>query len=363
MNLASRQPPDRLPVIADARRALLLEAREARPGDAIEAWIASSWQRCLARGQRPQDAVGFDLVGRAALRGNAEANRVLCQAARPVLADLDRAIAPIRYFSLLTDARGLVVAVGATADASVPAVHAIARPGVDLSERSVGTTAISAALGECHPVWLHRGEHFFEATSVYSCAGAPVVGPDGQLAGMLDITGVLAEERPALRHLAAQMAQRIEANLLRALPRQRLLRVQWPGADTPEGAGLMAVDAEGRIVGADRAARAMLSLRWGGPAAGFGPLDACFATPTGRLLGLRGDAPALAVPLWSGLQALVAAVDTAAGPGTPARWREAEARLIREAIDAAHGNVARAATQLGISRATMYRRLGALRRR
>jgi transcriptional regulator of acetoin/glycerol metabolism len=363
MNLAARQPPDRLPVIAHARRALLHEARDGGPGGAIEAWIASSWQRCLARGQRPQDSIGFDLVGRSVLRSSSEANRALCQAARPVLADLDRAIAPTRYFCLLTDAQGIVVAVGATADASVPAVHAIARPGVDLSERSVGTTAISAALGECHPVWLHRGEHFFEATSVYSCAGAPVVGPDGQLAGMLDITGVLAEERPALRHLAAQMAQRIEGALLLALPHRQLLRVQWPGADTPAGAGLLAVDAEGGIVGADRTARAMLALRWGGRTEGFGPLDACFATPTGRLLGLRGDTPALAVPLWSGLQALVAAVDAKPGTPSPARWREAEARLIRDAIAAAQGNVARAAEQLGISRATLYRRLGSLRRR
>lgn len=363
MNLAPRQPADRLSAIADARRALLQDAREGRADDGIEAWIASSWQRCLARGQRPQDALGFDLVGRAALRSHAEAGRALCQAARPVLADLDRAIAPTRYFSLLTDAQGVVVAVGDTADAAVPAVHAIARPGVDLSERSVGTTAISAALGERHPVWLHRGEHFFEATSVYSCAGAPIVGPDGRLAGMLDVTGVLADERPALRHLAAQMAQRIEAALLLALPHRHLLRVQWPGADSSEGAGLLAVDADGQIVGADRSARAMLSLRWSGPAQGFGPLDACFATPTGRLLGLRADAPAQAVPLWSGLHALVAAVDTRPGEASPARWREAEARLIREAISAAHGNVARAAERLGISRATMYRRLGSLRRR
>ncbi|HVK32443.1 MAG TPA: helix-turn-helix domain-containing protein [Burkholderiaceae bacterium] len=363
MTPAPCQPPDRLPVIAQARRALLDEARAAGTEDAIETWIASSWQRCLARGQRPHDAVGFDLVSRSALRSSADTNRALGQAARPVLADLDRAIAPTRYFSLLTDARGIVVSVGATADAAVPAVHAIARPGVDLSEHSVGTTAISAALGERHPVWLHRGEHFFEATSVYSCAGAPIFGPDGQLAGMLDVTGVLADERPALRHLTAQMAQRIEAGLLLALPRRHLLRVQWPGADTPAGAGLLAVDAEGQIVGADRAARAMLSLRWAGPGQRFGPLDACFATPVGRLLGLRGDGPALAVPLWSGLHALVASVDAPAGPGQPARWREAETRLIRDAIDAAHGNVARAAQQLGISRATMYRRLAALRRR
>jgi transcriptional regulator of acetoin/glycerol metabolism len=353
---------ERLQAIGQARRALLHEGSAERPG-ALEPWITASWRRCLGRGQRPGDGVGFEVVSRAALRRGSEANRVLLDAARKVLPDLDRAIAPTRYFSLLTDAQGVVVAVGATADASVPAVHAIARLGVDLAEHSVGTTAIGSALGELHPVWLHRGEHFFDSTAVYSCAGAPIVGPDAQLAGMLDLTGVLADERPELRHLAAQMAQRIEAAMLRALPRERLLRVLGPGAGGADGAGMVAVDRDGLIVGADRAARQMLALQWQVQARHFGALDACFATPPGRLLGLRTDAPAEAVPLWSGLKAWVAAVDDTQGNATTARWRHTETQLIREAIDAAQGNVGRAAQQLGVSRATMYRRLARLRRR
>lgn len=355
-------PTDRQGAIAQARRALLHGAADT-PGALIQPWIAQSWQRCVERGQQPGDRVGFDVVTRAAVRQARERHRSLLSAASPVLAELDRAIAASRYFSLLTDERGVVLAVGSTADAAVPAVHTIAREGVDLSEPSVGTTAIGAALGELQPVWLHRGEHFFEATSVYSCAGAPILGPDGQLAGMLDLTGVLVDERPELRHLAAQMAHRIETALLLALPRHRLLRVQWPGAPTPESGGLLAVDADGVIVGADRHARAILGLRWDGPVARFGALDAWFATPMGALLGLRADAPAQPVPLWSGLQALVGAVDAACDADAPGRWHEAQARLVRDAIDAARGNVARAAAQLGISRATLYRRLAALRRR
>jgi alginate O-acetyltransferase complex protein AlgI len=46
------------------------------------------------------------------------------------------------------------------------------------------TTAIGAALSELQPVWLHRGEHFFDATSSYSCAGAPLFGPWGECVGM-----------------------------------------------------------------------------------------------------------------------------------------------------------------------------------
>jgi sigma-54 dependent transcriptional regulator, acetoin dehydrogenase operon transcriptional activator AcoR len=365
MSLAPSPSTDRLGVIAQARRALL-QAGPAEASALLPPWIAQSWQRCAGRGQRPGDRLGFDVVSRGAVRQAREQARALLGAAAPVLADLDRAIASSRYFSLLTDARGVVLAVGATADAAVPAVHSIARAGVDLSEPSVGTTAIGAALGELQPVWLHRGEHYFDATSVYSCAGAPIVGPDGQLAGMLDLTGVLVDERPELRHLAAQMAHRIEAALLAALPRHRLLRVQWPGTPGAQGAdagGTLAVDADGVIVGADRGARAILGLQWGGPAVRFGPLDAWFAAPLGRLLGLRADAPAQVVPLWSGLLALVGAAEPAVDTAAPGRWHDAQARLVREAIDAAQGNVSRAAAGLGISRATLYRRLAAQRRR
>jgi sigma-54 dependent transcriptional regulator, acetoin dehydrogenase operon transcriptional activator AcoR len=353
---------DRLGSIAGARRALLHEGH-ATQHSAIEPWIAASWQRCIGRGRRPHDGVDFDVISRAALRRADESSRALRSAAEPVLADLDRAIAPTRYFSLLTDAQGVVVCVGATADAAAPAVRAIARRGVDLSEGSVGTTAISAALGELHPVWLHRGEHFFDATSIYSCAGAPIVGVDGGLVGMLDLTGVMAQERPELRHLATQMALRIESALLQALPHWRVLQVQWPGGST--GAGLLVLNADGVIIGADRVARAMLALQWNAAASHYGPLDGCFATSPSRLLGLPDGAPGQAVPLWSGLQVLVAWSDplapAARAPG--ARWRESETHLIRQAIDAAQGNVARAAAQLGLSRATMYRRLALLRRR
>lgn len=360
--------PHRLAGIELARRAVMLNGEQAR-APAIEPWITASWQRCLQRGQRPQHGVGFDVVSAAAMRRTADASHALRSAAREVLADLARVIAPTRYFSILTDARGVVVAAGDTPDADLAQVRAIARVGVDLSESSVGTTAICAALTEQRPVWLHRGEHFFEATSVYSCAGAPIFAPDNSCAGMLDLTGIQTEERPELRHLAAQMAERIEVNLLLALPHSRLLQLQWPGPWSSAGCGLIAVDGEGRIVGASRSACAMLGLRHESAARGFGTLEDSFATPAGRLMSLRpGQAPQ-PVPLWSGLMVCVAAGATGARPSvlelsaqTGTKLRDSQTALIRRSVDAEQGNVAAAARRLGISRATVYRHLARHRR-
>jgi transcriptional regulator of acetoin/glycerol metabolism len=123
----------------------------------------------------------------------------------------------------------------------------------------VGTTAIGAALTELQPVWLHRGEHFFDATSVYSCAGAPLFGPDGHCAGMLDLTGIEAAERPELKHLVAQSARSIENALTLGRPHALLIRLNWPGRVLGDDTdGLVCVDADGCVTGANPAARQMV---------------------------------------------------------------------------------------------------------
>lgn len=342
----------RLSAISAARSAVMQGAGQV---PTVEPWIAASWRRCLALGHLPQHRVGFDVVTSALRRRCLDASAPLRAAAAPVLDDLARTIAPTRYFCLLADAQGVVAAIGGAPDLADRRIQAIARVGVDLSERSVGTTAIGAALGEQRPVWLHRGEHFFDDTAVYSCAGAPIGDPDGGCAGMLDITGVLAEERPALRHLAARMARRIETALVLARAPERVFALQWPGAAGNEDAGLLAVDRDGRIVGADRAARDMLAL----PPGDAGGLEDAFAVPASQLMGLRDDEPPLVVPLWSGVRLQVRAAE-AAPRMQP--LRASTAAMIRQAVRSAQGNVAEAARSLGVSRATVYRVLAGRRK-
>lgn len=353
---------DRLPLIEQARRAVL--RNEQPPGRlAIEPWIERSWRRCLSSGQAPDQPVSFEAVSAQAARRAQEASQPLVLAARPVLDRLARAIAGTRYFAILTDAQGMVVDVNGPIDRRA---EMIARVGVDLSERAVGTTAIGAALTELQPVWLHRGEHFFTANSVYSCAGAPLFGPDGACVGMLDLTGVEAPERPEFRHLVTLSARGIENSLLLRQPHALLLRLSWPGSGAGgDTDGLLTLDAEGRVTGGNLAARQMLPLptRLSG---GQPPLHCAdlFAMPWQMLFdGARRHGTGFEAPLWSGLrlQVLPLTPDArrAASPSSaPMPLKDLETALIRKAVDQARGNVAEAARALGISRATVYRKIG-----
>jgi len=355
--------PDRGGLIAQARRAWLHGEVQARPHATLEPWIARSWQRCLAAGRTPRERIVFDAVPRSAIAAAAERCGNFLGAARPVLERLSRAIAGTHYFALLTDAEGVVIEVGALhGQQGERSARDIARVGVDLSERAVGTTAIGAALAERSPVWLHRGEHFFEDTGVYTCAGAPVFDPAGRCVGMLDLTGVNVVERPELQHLAQHAAQAIQNAWLRRLPCALLLQVNWPGSLAPLDAaadsdGLLCLDADGRVVGANAMARQLLPL----PAPGRAdPAQASdlFAVPPSLLFDAAARHPApVEMPLWSGLRLHVRAQRR---DGQPApRLRDVQASLIRQAVQDARGNVAEAARTLGVSRATVYRKIAA----
>ena len=383
--LATGQP--RLANIRQARRAVLYgETSHGVATAGVEGWIENSWRRCLASGQQPGQEPVFGMIAEAALRRTLDANRLLVQSARPVLEKLGRAIANTRYFAILTNQHGIVVDAGGAIDRSDRRADLITRIGTDLSESQLATTAIGAALKELQPVWMHRGEHFFEANAAYSCAGAPLFGPDGDCVGMLDLTGIETTERPELKHLVSQAARSIENALtLGRLAAQQLhsgmlVRLNWPGRTLgDETDGLVCVDADGFVLGANQTARQMLPQI---NQTGNGPIarqhcSELFAMAFEMLFDAarqHGGAgtDSMEVPLWSGLR-LQALPQTpghnapAAPKHTPAQsapappnasLKDVETALIRKAVDDARGNVMQAARALGISRATVYRRLG-----
>jgi transcriptional regulator of acetoin/glycerol metabolism len=349
-----------------------MRERVTLPGGWIAPWVERSWQRCLHLGLEPQQSVVFDTVSPQHMQRTQEANQHLVQTAKPILENLGRAIINTRYFAILTNRDGVVVDTSGAIDRSDPRADLITRIGTDLSERSVGTTAIGTALTELQPVWLHRGEHFFSNTAVYSCAGAPLWGPDGRCVGMLDLTGIDAVERPELKHLVTQTASRIENALVLAQAHSLMVRLNWPGTALGSDAdAIVCLDADGWITAANPIARQMIpNLAARQPAAASVHASEVFGIAFERLFDAvhHGD-QTLEIPLWNGLrlQALtVRRADEARDLHGNARSSSGDSRplndiktaLIRRAVEQAKGNVAKAAQALGISRATVYRKLG-----
>jgi transcriptional regulator of acetoin/glycerol metabolism len=358
----------RLAQIAQARQRVL-QARQPGPSGWLDPMIERSWRRCLDLGHEPQHAVTFQPISPSALGHALDASHTLLQAATRVIHTLARALLHTRYFAILTDAHGTALQVHGPVDRSDPHITAIARIGIDLSEAAVGTTAIGTTLAEQDAVWLRRGEHFFQHTSVFSCAGAPIVGPTGDCVGMLDLTGVTVAEQPALKHLVSQSARSIENALTLAQP-HLLLRLNWPGRVLGDDSdGLVCLDADGVITGINRPATQMLSAR---SRVCTLHADSMFALPHAKLFdAARTQRGALEVPLWSGLRLLMLSqrhrevprdehVTHHPSPTTHAVPLKAhEIWMIHKAVEDARGNVIEVARALGIGRATVYRHLQA----
>jgi transcriptional regulator of acetoin/glycerol metabolism len=359
----------RLAAIEHARR-IVIQERGAVSTSGLSPWVDRSWQRCLGMGFHPGEAVHFDLLSQAEIRRTEDANRQLVQTARPLLEKLGQAISGTHYFAILTNANGVVVDVNGQIDHTDRRASLITRIGVDLSEAKVGTTAIGSALAELQPVWLHRGEHFFNDTSDYSCAGAPLFGPSGACVGMLDVTGIDAVERPELKHLVAQFASKIENAILLSKAHSLMIRLNWPGnAMGSDADGLLCLDTDGLVTGANAIARQLVpnlaALNQGAI-----HVSELFGVPAELLFdAVRRSDQAIEIPLWSGLrlQALpverryeerptVSAVRPLVAQQRP--LKDIETALIHKAVEQARGNVTAAAHALGISRATVYRKIG-----
>ncbi|NDY92678.1 sigma-54-dependent Fis family transcriptional regulator [Ideonella livida] len=227
------------------------------PDGLVDAPVLSSWQRLRELGRAAHESVVFDPVEAPALRRLLAQQQALLRVAQPELARLAASVAEAGYAVLLTDALGRAVAVdGAIQRASAPLRQAF-RPGVDLSERMIGTNAMSAALLERRPVWVQGGEHFFADNQIFHCCAAPVFDPQGRVVGAVD----LSRDTPGLAAgalgLVQRCARRIEQRLFDDQP--AWLQVQLEGPDAGPEAWL-AFDADAQLLGATSAALPLLGL-------------------------------------------------------------------------------------------------------
>nr|WP_243721740.1 sigma-54-dependent Fis family transcriptional regulator [Hydrogenophaga pseudoflava] len=249
--------------------------------------IRDSWLRCVQQHRldptRMQEAV---ILPQARLREHQDQMEALLQIARHGLESLYSKVAGLGYVVLLTDARGVTVDFLGDLVFEPSLRKAGLYLGADWSEHHAGTCGVGTCISTGQALTVHLDDHFDATHIPLTCTTAPVYDSAGQLSAVLDISQLSSNQPKESQHLALQLVKMYAHDIENAafLHRHRhdwVLRLsQAPQFLDVQPDYLLALDANGRVVGHNR--RAQLALQQGEPLLGMG-FEKLFGLPFGQI--------------------------------------------------------------------------------
>ena len=302
---------------------IVMEATQSTSA-AAKSRVAASWHRSVIKhGLDPNEHRAPDRIEQKSLQFRVEALEKFMTVASPRLDALFSLIGQSGCAVFLTDIDGIILDQRLSdADAAAFEGWGLAT-GADWSEEKEGTNGIGTCLTEQRHVIIHQDEHFYTRNTGMSCIDAPIYGSNGQLVAALDLSSARADQTEAFNRLiaaqVAQTARAIEAANFRAA--YASARIIVAESDDAEASTLLAVNESDLVIGATREARRVFGLQRTGD---------LIARPAADILG-REDGPT--------------------------GFEKAEKAAVIRALARAGNNVSQAARQLGVGRATLYRRM------
>ncbi|HWW05365.1 sigma-54-dependent Fis family transcriptional regulator [Collimonas sp.] len=178
--------------------------------------IEKSHQRSTAFGLGKNDKPDILPLDRSSLSMLLEQNRTLHLHALPVMETLYEQIVNTHNMVILTDAHGVIVHALGDDDFLIKANRVALNPGVTWSEQSKGTNAIGTAIAERAPTTVHADAHYLSANHFLTCSAAPIFDYQGNILGVLDVSGDRGSYHKHTMALVRMSAQMIENQLFTA---------------------------------------------------------------------------------------------------------------------------------------------------
>lgn len=294
------------------------------PMAAVQSALGASWARSMNNyGLDPAASARMHRATQPEISAHLEASSELLDVARRELTQLFQLVGQPGCGLFLVDTDGIVLD-RRVVDADTSAFENL---GLDIgavcNEQTEGTNGMGTCIAEQRPVVIHRDEHFLERNTQFTCIGVPIFGAQGEVVAALDLSTGRDDHTKAANRLLSyalmQTSRRIEERFFRSrYPSARFLVTDVENTDA---SGMLAIDGDDLVIGANRAARIAFDLGCGRE------FDAV---------------PAASLVQQSGAGRDMGAVSRSA--------------IIR-ALTRSSWNMSAAARQLGIGRTTLYRRM------
>jgi transcriptional regulator of acetoin/glycerol metabolism len=282
------------PAVATAWESFLEGAEQ--PVETLRALVDSSWQRSLHAQVDPHARSGPQPLSDQDLYLLRERQREMLEAGAPVMACARDFLSETGTLMALADASGTILATEGDVRALGSAETIRLMPGVAWSEGLCGTNAIGTALATGQPVQIHSAEHFCEGIKRWTCSATVLRHPlDGEIIGVLDVSGLSRTYSRQTLALVVTAASRIESRLatLEMERRYRLLDQAVPRLASAGRDGVVLFDHRGCPIRANEHAPLLI-------ASAGGEIDLAAAR---RLPGLSAGRPGRtpgrsALPAW-----------------------------------------------------------------
>ncbi|NVK39781.1 MAG: sigma-54-dependent Fis family transcriptional regulator [Oceanospirillaceae bacterium] len=228
--------------------------------------IQGSWRRCIEDYKlEPGRDLRAPRLSESEIRGARDHLDSLLYSAEPVFDRLRYLGGNSGYCVLVTDASGIVLREYIDSSRGRELADKGLSLGTVWTENLVGTNGLGTCLATGDALTVYADEHFGRELQRFSCSTAPLIAPDGDVIGALDISTYAQGDKVGqglALNLVCDTADQIEAAMFRhAFARHHLLAlVSSPVADPALSSALLAVNDAGWILGATSPALLQLGI-------------------------------------------------------------------------------------------------------
>lgn len=175
--------------------------------------IKKSRERCEKLGLEEDLVFSKKRIDHAVLQEKFAENRDLILTASPYMEHLMSIVKGDHFFVLLTDREGCIL--NAIGDEKIlsEAFDLKMVAGSYMNEENIGTNAMSMVIKSRSPIQLSGKDHFIKAYHRWTCSGAPIKDANGNLIGVLDLTGYSDSVHPHTLGMVTAASNAIEEML------------------------------------------------------------------------------------------------------------------------------------------------------
>ncbi len=132
----------------------------------------------------------------------------------PFIENLYNFVKGTDFFAILTDEEGCILNIIGDENILKKAFNNALVPGAYMGEEYIGTNGMGTALVEKRPLQVSGKEHYVKVFHKWTCSGAPIRNPEGDIIGCIDLTGDSDEVHSHTLGMVAAAANAIE-NMLK----------------------------------------------------------------------------------------------------------------------------------------------------